>query len=300
MPVCILHLISLNPPTTTPDFLAVLRSSILEPIVVAKVINWIITPTVLSVNELLHPPSPWDLFLLLPSTDPIFPPKLECLLSAHWSIKVGIPSRLLQDFPSVNLQLLHPDPDTTPSLTGALSLPKIAQSSQSLELSPDLHTWITGSATSELTHNNSTAISMLNLLAFNSGPGANESYLRYGRAFANSIGSRRGGVAKVVGSVLPSSSSSSKNSQKDEAGVKTWDEIAIAHYPSIQHFGDMIASDDYQEVNHRYRVGSLMDTAILCLSEGAVEGLWEKETRIGNGQEPRTRETEEKRVRSKL
>jgi hypothetical protein len=39
----------------------------------------------------------------------------------------------------------------------------------------------------------------------------------------------------------------------------------------------MLASGDYQEVNQRYRAGSLRDAAILCLSEGAVEGMWEKE-----------------------
>jgi hypothetical protein len=41
----------------------------------------------------------------------------------------------------------------------------------------------------------------------------------------------------------------------------------------------MLASEDYQEVNHRYRVGSLRDTLILCTSELALdeekEGPWE-------------------------
>jgi len=46
-----------------------------------------------------------------------------------------------------------------------------------------------------------------------------------------------------------------------------WDEIALAHYPSILHFADMLASEDYQEVNQKYRVGSLRDTCILCTSE---------------------------------
>jgi len=46
-----------------------------------------------------------------------------------------------------------------------------------------------------------------------------------------------------------------------------WDEIALAHYPSILHFADMLASEDYQEVNKKYRVGSLKDTCILCTSE---------------------------------
>jgi len=43
--------------------------------------------------------------------------------------------------------------------------------------------------------------------------------------------------------------------------------VTTAHYPSIRHFADMSASEDYQAVNHKHRVGSLRDTCILCTSE---------------------------------
>ncbi len=124
---------------------------------------------------------------------------------------------------------------------------------------------------------------MLNLLSFHPNPEAKKSYVKYGAAFAQSIGAKRGGLAKIVGSVISPHSTRSVDSKTQtttaakESGEGKWDEIALAHYPSIQHFGDMVASADYQEVNHRFRVGSLRDTAILCLSEGCVEGLWEKE-----------------------
>jgi uncharacterized protein (DUF1330 family) len=98
---------------------------------------------------------------------------------------------------------------------------------------------------------------MLNLLAFN--PGMKDSYLKYGKAFAETIGSRRGGNAKIVGNVI------------DKA--QGWDEIAVAHYPSILHFADMLASEDYQAVNHRHRIPSLKDTCILCTSEIALEEM---------------------------
>jgi len=87
-----------------------------------------------------------------------------------------------------------------------------------------------------------------------------ESYGRYGKAFAESIGSRRGGNAKVVGKVVP------KQGTMDE-DASGWDEIALAHYPSIRHFVDMLASEDYQEVNHRDRLPALKDTCILCTTE---------------------------------
>ncbi len=306
MPICTLHLVSLRRSTTAPTFLDALRSSPVQPLIVAKVIRWIITPTTLSVNKLIQPPSPWHLFLLVSSETPVLPSDLSDLLSAHWSIQAGIPSRLLQDFPSKNHDLLHPAPDTIPPLTGSLKSPQFAQSSQSLELSQDLHTWITNSANHELTHNNSTAITMLNLLSFYPDPEAKKSYLKYGAAFAQSIGAKRGGLAKIVGSVispLPTPSIASKTQTATavkESGKGKWDEVALAHYPSIQHFGDMIASADYQEVNHRFRVGSLRDTAILCLSEGCVEGLWEKEG-IKDGMEGEgAMGLEEGGVRSKL
>jgi hypothetical protein len=101
---------------------------------------------------------------------------------------------------------------------------------------------------------------MLNLLSFKPTPGAHESYKAYGKAFAESIGSRRGGNAKIVGRVVRDQNSPGE----DKYG---WDEIALAHYPSIEHFVDMLASEDYQKVNHESRLPALRDTCILCTSE---------------------------------
>lgn len=80
---------------------------------------------------------------------------------------------------------------------------------------------------------------MLNLLAFKPGKEAHQSYQKYGKGFAESAGSKRGGQAKIVGKVV------------DDCG---WDEIALAHYPSMEHFMDMLGSEDYQEINHKYRL----------------------------------------------
>lgn len=85
-----------------------------------------------------------------------------------------------------------------------------------------------------------------------------DSYLKYGAAFAKTIGAKRGGNAKIVGTVVDVEGAEKK---------KEWDEVALAHYPSLQHFADMLASEDYQEVNLKYRVPALRDTFILCTSE---------------------------------
>lgn len=50
-------------------------------------------------------------------------------------------------------------------------------------------------------------------------------------------------------------------------------QVALAHYPSLDHFADMLAGEDYQHVNKKHRVPSLKDTCILCTSELAIEKL---------------------------
>lgn len=36
---------------------------------------------------------------------------------------------------------------------------------------------------------------------------------------------------------------------------------------AIHHFTDMLASEDYQKVNHEFRLPALKDTCILCTTE---------------------------------
>lgn len=98
---------------------------------------------------------------------------------------------------------------------------------------------------------------MLNLLTYNEGK--KERYMEHVKASEKSVGSRRGAVAKIVGHVLKCSSS--------HEGVEDWDNIEIIHYPSISHFTDLLASRDYWEANHKYKVGTLKDTCILCTTE---------------------------------
>lgn len=250
MPVCTLHLLSLNVPLQ--QFLEALGKSSVKPLVTARVVRWIILPTTISVEPLLAKDARWDVLLLSPAPDGL-PDELRSMVRTDWSVKAGIPSRLLSSFPSKNERLLHPRPGDVPPLTGSLEDPRTADTAQSLELTTELQDWMGTFGRQE----GRGAVSMLNLLAFKEG--MKEEYLKYGRAFAESIGSRRGGDAKIVGSVIDVSSS--------PRGVKEWDEIAIAHYPSIYHFADMLASQDYQEVNHRHRVPSLKDTFILCTTE---------------------------------
>ncbi|KAE9976844.1 hypothetical protein EG328_002372 [Venturia inaequalis] len=397
MPLCTLHLLSLTPTTTISSFLSSLRSASLTPIIQSKVIRWIILPKALSTVPLLAHNTHWDLLILLPGTSSL-PISISSQLAAEWHVTVGIPSRLLKDFAAKNNTLLNPPPGSVkpaekPDQTEA-------SSTQNLELTPELASWIDSLPSARRNH----PISMLNLLAFV--PGRKEEYLKYGAAFAKSIGSRHGGEAKIVGNVIhqenttrkadlgasaneaaaagymipsqaaskssrdskgkgasasgasasglmigdeaankakdtrsspgisaseahraaykipdeaqhqPSKAQSTTNADAFAAGymipssfstkgasasaapssglmVETessptpsnltssspeqnqtagWDEIAIAHYPSLHHFAAMAGSTDYQSINHKHRVPSLRDTFILCTMEIGDDG----------------------------
>lgn len=270
MPLCTLHLLSLIPTTTIPNFVSALSSTQLKPFIVSRVIRWIVLPSTTSTDKLLAQNVHWDILIILPSSSAL-PQVLLDLVDHKFTIHAGVPSTLLKDFHEKNKRLLQPHMEDVPPLTGSLSELSVASSSQGLELSPELNQWVASFAKEE----GRGAVSMLNLLSFK--PGLKEDYLKYGAEFANHVGSRRGGLAKIVGTVV--------HGNKGNVGKKDgdgWDEVALAHYPSINHFADMLASHDYQAVNRRYRVGSLRDTLILCTSELGIEldGMWRKGAKL--------------------
>lgn len=272
MPLCTLHLLSLQPPTTVVPFLETLIPTLSSPpIIISRPIRWIITPTHITTDELLRPLGPqstipsatdWDVLLVFAGEkNPIHPQLLSNHVRAHFSFVTGIPSSVLEDFPEKNAKLLRPNADIVPQLTGALEKPRIAKTSQDLEFTREIEGWAPQYAKQR--SRGKGAISMLNFLAFNPGKEAHESYARYGKAFADRIGSKRGGDAKLVGKIVPSE----LEKQMKKEGGGGWEEFALAHYPSIMHFADMIGSEDYQEVNKTHRVGALRDTCILMTSE---------------------------------
>ncbi|EME42049.1 hypothetical protein DOTSEDRAFT_174852 [Dothistroma septosporum NZE10] len=253
MPLITLHLIQLSSGRSISQYLRALSSLSIKPLLASKVVRWIIKPERLSTHLAK---AEWDLLLILPASTPLPETYSNAdWLHRHWSITAGMPKALVNGFEDRNQRLLHPQSGDVPRLTGAIEQPKMASSTQGLELNDELLGW---SKDFRLGQNG--AVSMLNLLSFKPGKEAHESYMRYGKAFAESIGSKRGGNAKVVGKVVPNQGTANE----DKYG---WDEIAVAHYPSIRHFVDMLASEDYQKVNHESRLPALRDTCILCTTE---------------------------------
>ncbi|KAJ4366809.1 hypothetical protein N0V83_007334 [Neocucurbitaria cava] len=200
MPLCTLHLLSLHATTPNPlqTFLSTLQKANISPLVISRVIRWIILPTTLSTEHLLARNISWDILLILPSADTSLPPGLEKLVKDHWSVTAGVPSRLTQSFHEKNTKLLHPEAGTVPSLRAGSGAKKTTESSQHLELSAELNEWIDAFVQSGGKAGKG-AVSMFNLLAFK--PGMKSEYLKYGAAFASSIGSAHGGNAKIVGNV---------------------------------------------------------------------------------------------------
>lgn len=253
MPLAAVHLLSLSSNVSISAYLRAISLMSVKPLVVSRAVRWIIRPEQLSTSKLLN--TKWDLLIIVPSSSPLPDTYLgKDWVAEHWSITAGVPSSLVNGFQEKNKRLLKPQKGDVPPLTGALDKPRIASNSQGLELSNELKEWIPSFKQGD------GAVSMLNLLAFTPGKEMHDSYQQYGKSFGESIGARRGGTAKIVGRVVP-------NQGTDGEDKEGWEEIALAHYPSIHHFADMLASEDYQAVNHKYRLPALRDTCILCTTE---------------------------------
>lgn len=247
-----LHILSLVPGISHADVLQVLRRKDIKPLVKAKVLRWIILPTKTSTAPLLGQNVQWDMLLVLPG-DAALPLEVRSFVKASWSSNIGVPSKLLQGYEQKNAKLLRPQPGSVKAAESYLT--PSAETAQSLELSPELGRWVSNLDDRSRKH----PVSMLNLLQFT--PGRREQYKKYGAEFGRRVGSRHGGDAKIVAHVV--------GAQAKEQG---WDEVALAHYPSLEHFAAMIASKDYQDVNKAYRLGSLADTFILCTQEIDQDG----------------------------
>ncbi|KAI1335121.1 hypothetical protein F5Y15DRAFT_256927 [Xylariaceae sp. FL0016] len=259
MVLCSIHLISLTPHTSVSAFLSSLRGAGITAIAQARVLRWMILPSQISAGHLLARNIRWDLLLILDS-DSLIPASLrDSAIAAQWSAQVGTSSKMLAGYRDLNAALLDPaDPGSVPQARLDLQAARKADSSQNLELTPEMAQFI-----ADLTERLQKPVSMLNLLAF--APGKKESYVRYGQEFSRRVGSRHGGHVKIVGRVT--GSGPGRGVQGEGMGAEGWDEIAFVHYPSIAHFASMAGDKDYQDVNQKYRLPALKDTFIICTME---------------------------------
>ncbi|KAJ2896706.1 hypothetical protein MKZ38_005276 [Zalerion maritima] len=269
MPVCTLVLLSLRVPPA--ELLSALSKATppVKPLVASRVVRWIVVPRSISADALLHRNVRWDLLLVLPPEAPELPTNSAPMVAARNAVLLGTKEK--RECP----------PREGTAAGGDGTGGKTPESSENLELSAELRDWVAEWGGDGREGEN--PVSMLNLLAFEEG--MKDTYIKYGEEFAARVGRKRGGVAKITGVVVedgggrglggPGGEESrggggggaGAGKGKADGTVNKWDQIAIAHYPSIRHFADMLAAEDYQEVNMRYRVPSLKDTFILCTTE---------------------------------
>ncbi|KAK2743763.1 hypothetical protein FQN57_004700 [Myotisia sp. PD_48] len=271
MPLLTLHLLRLQPAIDIREFVRNVRNTAgVEVVVASRARRFIIQPSTLDVDHLTR--QKWDLLLLLRSTvDPkdtellsgpsIIPPTLQTAISDEYWLHAGIPSRLLAHYPELDTKLKQ-EAASVP-LTGSLDEARSKSSSQNLELSPALVAFM-----DELVKEHDKPVTMLNLLHFH--PGGKQGYFKYGQGFGP-VASKRGGNAKLVGNVVKPPTGRRDSRGENIHEESWWNEISIVHYPSIRHFCDMLAGEDYQEINSKHRLGALRDTLLLCTTELDVE-----------------------------
>ena len=161
---------------------------------------------------------------------------------------------MVDGFEKKNMSMLHPKPEEIPKLptkaTGNDSSEKIAELEPlSIQISPELDAWFHSFSSTD----GAGPVSMLNFLTY-----ANkEQYMGYVKAFGDSVGSRYGGTPKIIGEVISG----------PEGGETEWDDMVVVQYPSITHFADMLASEEYAKADRKYKVGALKDTGLLCVVE---------------------------------
>lgn len=233
MPLLNFHLLRLKDDIQPQTFLAHLQKA--DPstkVIVASKPRHFVVKTTTQDAEVLN--KPWDLMLLLQGSQNSLPDSVSQHISSQYTLPVGIPSKLLSAYPEKNARLIKEA--SSAGLTGSLDNPQMPDSSQKLELSPELLKFM-----EQLLKEHDGPVTMLNLLKFK--PDGKQSYYQYGQQFIE-VAKKRGGDAKIVGNVVAAA----------DGETSGWDEIAIVHYASIKHFCDMLAGADYQAINEKFRL----------------------------------------------
>lgn len=231
-------ILSFSPGTNVQQFRDALASSSTSPLVTARVVQWLITPQI--ADYLLA--NNWD-FMVVLKPDDALGESITALCDHIFTVRINQPEDFLDSFQAKNHEYLHP---ASVGPTYNLDKPLFATATQRVELTPALL------AFSESPLCPAGPVSMLNLISFRPFPAARKSYAKYIEAFKAGMGSKRGGIVKLLGETV-------------EEG--DWDELVIAQYSSLKHFVDMTCDPGYQKANQELRLPALRDTCILMTTE---------------------------------
>ncbi|KAF1814447.1 hypothetical protein P152DRAFT_456703 [Eremomyces bilateralis CBS 781.70] len=242
MPEYSLHLLALKPGYTIPTFLSTIHSNSITPLVQAQVLRWIILPQKQSTVPLLAHNVRWDLLLVVERTV-VLPTQATSQVTASWTAEISLHPNDVKDYATKNAKLLEASKRSPPPTSG------------DSEMTTELRDWLSHRPSAQQTH----PISMLNLLAFN--PGRREQYRQYGQAFGQAITPKLGNSRKFMGNVI--------GGQGREEG---WEEVLLVHNHSLGHFAAMSGDPEFLAINKKFRLGTLKDTAILCVMDVGGDG----------------------------
>jgi hypothetical protein len=180
MVVITVSIISLHEATPTSSFLGALQAGGIEPITIARVIQWVINPT--HADELLN--HNWD-FMLILGPGSMLPTDITALCAKVFSIQLQEADDFPETYGNRNRAYLYPTLHPPPIVNLWKPKPLIATSNQHVELTPSL----LASARSDLCPKG--AVSMLNFIAYPPTSEAKKSYAGYIEAFKAGVGSKR-------------------------------------------------------------------------------------------------------------
>jgi hypothetical protein len=246
---CNIFLLSL---TSVPDFLKALSESDVKSLITAKVARWIVPPAVFSVDSLILDRG-WDICVCF-TASAMMPEECQAFILSSWTASFNAPFSLVSSYTSTRSELATRIPSRSNELDKRTRFDENF-SADHAGVTADLNAWMKSFINQQ---EGNPPVIMFNLLAFKD----IEKYEKYQEALSGNTGSRHGLAPLLFGEVTEYSSS--------QVGVKEWDMAAFIYYPSILHFGDMLASEDYQEASDTYRVGSLVDNPLLCLYDDDI------------------------------
>ena len=171
MPLLTLFLLKFTTGVTREAFLQRLtHEKSIEVVVASQPRFLVVRPEKTDAAQLASPS--WDLMLLLRTPNGRLPDSLQASITQEYKVSVGVPSKLLSSYPERNKRLIKDSPNA--SLTGSLDNARVPESSQNLELSPELLKFM-----DDLVQENAGPTTMLNLLHFKEG--GKPSYYKYGQ-----------------------------------------------------------------------------------------------------------------------
>ncbi|KAH8693808.1 hypothetical protein BGW36DRAFT_429840 [Talaromyces proteolyticus] len=232
---CEIILLSL---TSVSSFSDILAKSDVKPLTTAKVARWIIPPTVLSVDALTQ--TEWDLVLCSPLPVSI-PDECRPFIQRSWSATFAAPAELVSSYTSIFTSLASNIPARTKHMDQVTGSDEgTSLSTESMHVPIELRNWMTTFSDT----NNHPPVIMLNLMAFKDV----QKYGGYREALSRGVGKRHGLKPLLFGQVTKCSSITLE-------GGPEWDLVGLIYYPSVLHFADMLADEEYQEIRRKYRLG---------------------------------------------